>query len=69
MSVSNIIRSFFRANQAICAYFDRALPESVNVDGNQYFINNTAPNALKRDILLMDIGGVVSPALAAPQKS
>lgn len=42
MGVNSIIRSFFRLNQAICAYFDKALPESANIDGNQYFIERVA---------------------------
>ena len=62
------IRSFIKINRKLSAFVDNLLPGRVREDGNRYFLDHTAPNAIKTGQRVWDIGGGSTPFISVDVK-
>lgn len=56
-------RKFLRANYTLSRWIDGFLPERLRQDGNQYFIQDVLPRALRADTTVYDLGGGSRPCV------
>nr|WP_246771159.1 methyltransferase domain-containing protein [Aestuariivirga sp. YIM B02566] len=56
-------RTFLKANRAASCWIDSFLPDHVRQDGNQAFLRDVLPRALRADITVYDLGGGSRPCV------
>jgi SAM-dependent methyltransferase len=56
-----LLRTFFDWQLRVSRRFDRLLPESYRVDGNDDFRDNVLPQYIDRGMLIYDVGGGARP--------
>jgi 2-polyprenyl-6-hydroxyphenyl methylase/3-demethylubiquinone-9 3-methyltransferase len=63
-----LFHAFINSQIWLCKKFDLLLPEEMKIDGNRYFVDHFAPEALKPGQTIVDVGGGKNPFVNMSRK-
>ena len=64
----SMLRHLISFNRKVSGFLNHLLPEFVRRDGNRFFLENIAPQAIKDGKTLWDVGGGAQPFLSVEKK-